>query len=1089
MGKKSRSKEPAPPTPLKKKVPELKVDDEVTVDTVESDSSCDEVDSVNDALECEIGTEKEGEDDTSSDNKSNSQSIDEEAVEKDMLDKLLEQTKDTSKVFEKKPEPTPKKNFADLLKNNRGEKQGMQLFKVDLPDTEEVFLPKEAILPVEEIWGYCLVGCFAGKFPGLKAIQKMVDSWGVPCEILPHKRGWIVFKFWTDEHRQAVMTKPVEEITINKKLMFKILEKDFMWNCKSFATMPVWVKFVDVPMGFWSPLGLSLIASKLGTPLYSDGVTYTAASKFDTSQEPNAARKVTYCRVMVNMDLFVKPPLSVKVAYDEGNYIQKVEYEDMPEYCYHCEAFGHNPFDCKALHEIHRKRFLEKERLEELARIEALKEAKLAEAKAKGTNKPNYTYKAKNTDKQPAPKVPTANDVPILDENKGKKAVENEVTQKPSNDEDPAPSFSVKNPNDGDTLIGTGVGTLTTILTKDSHLKEPPDIGGKGRRSLLLNLRVVAGLEETNIMATTKGVGIETEGGALALTADEGAIHTPWAIMGDFNCVANSNERLNCHSQAAYSMTDLFQFRINNDLVDSKSTGLQYTWNKGNKWAKLDRVLINHDWEAIDWVCWAEFKDMQIESDHCHVVLNLIQNNSKGTPLLSYHPSEFLGYQSGGYKAIQRKIKTELVLEGDKCTKYFHALMRKQHASNSISFLTTGGGGVTSSLEDIVGQFTGYYTNLFGHCPNVMPIDWSVFQEGNVINPMEALTLNRNVHIDEVKEALFSIGNDKAPRPDGFTASFFKRKWNMVGQTVFEAVDEFFRSGKLLKQINHATVAPIPKVKENPDDLMLFSRGDITSVKVLADALKHFSQVSGLHVNPQKSNIHLAGQIKDNKEEILILVQFPLGQCRYLGLPLTSQRASERDFAPLISKVEENIRRWNTKTLSQAGRVELIRSVIQGIQSSWLQAFPVHKSVLNRIITICRTFLWGSKFSKVTWSDIYKPLEEGGLGLRNSYTWNQAFLIKNLWNIASHKDTLWVKWVHSVYLQDRDVWTWTPKKGDSHLSKKLSIVRDLMVEKCGELQMIEEYMHSLCDNGTLSTSKVYDLIRTRNQAKPWMKFI
>ncbi|VFQ73367.1 unnamed protein product [Cuscuta campestris] len=207
------------------------------------------------------------------------------------------------------------------------------------------------------------------------------------------------------------------------------------------------------------------------------------------------------------------------------------------------------------------------------------------------------------------------------------------------------------------------------------------------------------------------------------------------------------------------------------------------------------------------------------------------------------------------------------------------------------------------------------------------------------------------------------------------------------------------------------------------DDLMLFSRGDVTSVTVLADAFRHFSQVSGLHVNPHKSNIYLAGEIKDNKDDILNVVQFPVGKLpvRYLGLPLTSQRASERDFAPLIAKVEQNIHRWNSKTLSRVGKVELIKSVIQGIQSFWLQAFSVHKSVLNRITTICRTFLWGSKFLKVAWSDICKPTEEGGLGLRDSYTWNQAFLVKNLWNIASRKDTLWVKWVHSVYLRGREI--------------------------------------------------------------------
>ncbi|VFQ63952.1 unnamed protein product [Cuscuta campestris] len=185
-------------------------------------------------------------------------------------------------------------------------------------------------------------------------------------------------------------------------------------------------------------------------------------------------------------------------------------------------------------------------------------------------------------------------------------------------------------------------------------------------------------------------------------------------------------------------------------------------------------------------------------------------------------------------------------------------------------------------------------------------------------------------------------------------------------------------------------------------------RGNKDSVTVLANTIQNFSQVSGLFVNPLKSNIFLAGEIKDGKSDLLSLVSFPEGKLpvRYLGLPLTSQRASERDFAPLIAKVDENIRKWNTKSLSSAGRLELIRSVIQGIEGFWFQAFPIHKSVLDRITTLCRAFLWGSKFCKVAWDNICKPKDEGGLGLRNSTIWNQALLAKCFWNIAANKETL-----------------------------------------------------------------------------------
>ncbi|GJW90740.1 putative RNA-directed DNA polymerase [Tanacetum coccineum] len=41
---------------------------------------------------------------------------------------------------------------------------------------------------------------------------------------------------------------------------------------------------------------------------------------------------------------------------------------------------------------------------------------------------------------------------------------------------------------------------------------------------------------------------------------------------------------------------------------------------------------------------------------------------------------------------------------------------------------------------------------------------------------------------------------------------FFKRSWDVVGQDVCNAIREFFRNGKLLKEINHTFIALIPKV-------------------------------------------------------------------------------------------------------------------------------------------------------------------------------------------------------------------------------------------------------------------------------------
>lgn len=50
------------------------------------------------------------------------------------------------------------------------------------------------------------------------------------------------------------------------------------------------------------------------------------------------------------------------------------------------------------------------------------------------------------------------------------------------------------------------------------------------------------------------------------------------------------------------------------------------------------------------------------------------------------------------------------------------------------------------------------------------------------------------------------MGDDKAPRLDGFTAkflNFFKSSWSVVGTDVCIAVREFFVNGQMLKEINN----------------------------------------------------------------------------------------------------------------------------------------------------------------------------------------------------------------------------------------------------------------------------------------------
>ncbi|KAL0318331.1 UNVERIFIED_CONTAM: hypothetical protein Sangu_1989300 [Sesamum angustifolium] len=566
-------------------------------------------------------------------------------------------------------------------------------------------------------------------------------------------------------------------------------------------------------------------------------------------------------------------------------------------------------------------------------------------------------------------------------------------------------------------------------------------------------------------------------------------LNMPWIILGDFNCVKSPAEKQLGVPPTWYELKDFADCCLALGLHDAQTTGCYYTWYSNSDsnpvWCKLDRVLLNNDWLEAGFHCTAHFNPPGCLSDH----------------------------SPGGQKH-----------------KFFHDMVKRNAARNSILAITKADGSIITSAPEIAQEFVNFYTSL-------------------LVTPAE------------VKTAVFQISDNKAPGPDGYTSCFFKKAWNIVGDLVCSAVMDFFRSGRMLRQLNHTIIALVPKSEHSPsvadyrpisccnviykvitkiiadrlspalmqlvdssqaafvggrnitdniflaqemvrqysrkrisprctinvdlrkafdsvswtflsrvlhggierlpawtfpgkkglrqgdpmspalfllyfnfhpkceklkithllfaDDLMLFSRGDLPSIRILMECLQEFRDVSGLAVNNAKSNIFTAGIQNDTLDEALAMTDFARGHMpvRYLGIPLAAQRLSVTDYSPLVDQIAGCIRKWTAKSLSFAGRLELIRSVLQGVECFWLQVFPLPMAVIEKIHRLCRAFLWNSKRAPVAWEDICHPKEEGGLGVRHIQSWNVALLARVLWNIHCKADTLWVKWVNEVYLR------------------------------------------------------------------------
>ncbi|XP_062100649.1 uncharacterized protein LOC133806576 [Humulus lupulus] len=146
---------------------------------------------------------------------------------------------------------------------------------------------------------------------------------------------------------------------------------------------------------------------------------------------------------------------------------------------------------------------------------------------------------------------------------------------------------------------------------------------------------------------------------------------------------------------------------------------------------------------------------------------------------------------------MRQKVKVDWLKNGDANTKLFHSSIRNRRIQNSIY-----------SVWDMKGNWVD--TQEGEGRKSVLT---KVVQDGKVITAQQAEFLLENYTDKEVKVALFSIPDEKAPGPDGYSSTFFKQTWDITGKDLIEAVLSFLHTCKLLKELNTTTVTLVPKVK------------------------------------------------------------------------------------------------------------------------------------------------------------------------------------------------------------------------------------------------------------------------------------
>jgi len=123
-------------------------------------------------------------------------------------------------------------------------------------------------------------------------------------------------------------------LVYGKPLILRPMFEYFDFSCSEMTQVPVWIKFPNLPLKYWTPRCLSKLASVLGKPIQCDKLTSTK-------------ERLSYARVLVEVDLLADLRSSINVILPNGNpLIQRVIYEMLPKFCKHCKVLGHSTGAC-----------------------------------------------------------------------------------------------------------------------------------------------------------------------------------------------------------------------------------------------------------------------------------------------------------------------------------------------------------------------------------------------------------------------------------------------------------------------------------------------------------------------------------------------------------------------------------------------------------------------------------------------------------------------------------------------------------------------------------------------------------------------
>ena len=171
-------------------------------------------------------------------------------------------------------------------------------------------------------------------------------------------------------------------------------------------------------------------------------------------------------------------------------------------------------------------------------------------------------------------------------------------------------------------------------------------------------------------------------------------------------------------------------------------------------------------------------------------------------------------------KATIFRTKCNWVENGEKATKYFFNLEKRNYNRKVINEFETEEGASIKDNKEILAKIEQYYSDLYRSkiLPDHPQESFNKFTQ-NVEMPKlsdgEKVSLEGYLTFEECQKILETLPNEKSPGEDGFTAEFYKHFFDLVGYDLVEGLNAAYDIGQLSISQRRGVITLLPKGDES----------------------------------------------------------------------------------------------------------------------------------------------------------------------------------------------------------------------------------------------------------------------------------